>query len=129
MDKPGVGAGRGRSLTWERRWLLTLGRWLRGAEGRALSPTPLPTAAHRLVLRAATCMRRRAALTLCHGTAIRQASQINSRSVQENRQLSAGDNAAFVLRLEVQGQLPVLHLGDKGTWRKRQSSHHSGCQP
>lgn len=63
---------------------------------------------------AATRTRGRAALTLCHGAAIRQASQINSRPVQENRQLSTGDNAAFVLRLQVQGQLPVLHCGRRG---------------
>lgn len=98
--------GRDLSLTWERRRLLALGRWLGGAGG-ALSPA----AAHRLEHRAAACMWSRAALTLCHGTAIRQGSQINSGPVQENRQLSAGDNAAFVLRLQVQGQLPVLHFG------------------
>lgn len=118
MRKPRVRAGRGRSLTWERRRLLALGRLLRGPGGCALSPSPLPAAAHRLVLRAATCMRRQAALTLCHGTAIRQASQINSGPVQENRQLSARDNAAFVLRLQVQGQLPVLHCGRQGDTEK-----------
>lgn len=95
---------------------MTLGGWLRGPRGRALSPTPLPTA----------CTRGRAALTLCRGTAIRQVSHVNSRPVQENRQLAAGDNGAFVLRLQVQGQLPVLHCRRQATWRKRPNSHHSG---
>lgn len=78
---------------------------------RCQGPCSQHRSSPRLVLRAAACTRRRAALTLCHGTAIRHGSQINSRPVQENRQLSTGDNAAFVLRLEVQGQLPVLHCG------------------
>lgn len=67
--------------------------------------------------RPGTVLRSRAALTICQGTAIRHISQINSRPVQENCQLSAWDNAAFVLRLQVQGQLRVLHCGvQKATW-------------
>ena len=59
----------------------------------------------------------RAALTVCYGTAIRHASQINSWPVQENCQLTARDNTAFVLRLQVQGQLCVLHCWtQKATW-------------
>lgn len=63
----------------------------------------------------------RAALTVCHGTAIRHASQINSRPVQENCQLTARDNTAFVLRLQVQGQLCVLHCRTQKATRMGES--------
>lgn len=93
---------------------------LRGPRGCAPSPAPVPTA---------SCPEPPRALTLCRGAAIRQSSQINSWPVQENRQLSAGDNAAFVLRLQVQGQLPVLHCEGRGDVEKENESHHSGCWP
>lgn len=63
----------------------------------------------------------RAALTVCHGTAIRHASQINSRPVQENCQLTDRDNTAFVLRLQVQGQLCVLHCRTQKATRMGES--------
>lgn len=63
-------------------------------------------------------------LTLGAGTAVGNngnAAQSNSRPVQEHRQLPARHNAAFVLRLQVQGQLPVLHCHRRDMDRDPQS--------
>ena len=80
---------------------------------RPAPPCPVP----------AQALGSRAALTIRHSTAIRHASQINSRPVQENCQLTTRDNTAFVLCLQVQGQLCVLHCWtQKAMWmdkRKR----------
>lgn len=94
-----------RGCAWGRRRLLALGS--RSAVPGAALPAPLLSPPHQA--QSHRVHMGTGALTLCRGAAIRQSSQINSWPVQENRQLSTGDNVAFVLRLQVQGQLPVLH--------------------
>lgn len=97
-------------------WLSSTWTQISGREpssGDLLSPAlPCPT-----LPCPGTAQGSRAALTIRHGTAIRHASQINSRPVQENCQLTTRDNTAFVLCLQVQGQLCVLHCWtQKAMW-------------
>ena len=61
-----------------------------------------------------------AGLTVCCRAAIGQRSQINSHAVQTDVELASRYNRAFVLRLQDQTELQILHCRERGAERRRE---------
>lgn len=125
VRKPRVRTGRGQSLTWERRRLLALGHLPRGARGHALSTAPLPASCSEPP-HARGDGRHSPSVTALPLGRVPRSTAGPSRKI-----VSSPPETTLPLFSVWRSRVSCLFstVGDEGTWRKRPSSHHSGCQP